>query len=120
MIIAIDTTQNDNIYLALKEGNNIISEKNIPARRKQAEVLLIEIDKLLKKNKITKKKLSKIEVANTGGSFTSLRIGVITANALGYGLGIKVQNSKLKTQNERDKFNIVEPIYKDKYKINET
>ncbi len=111
-VLLINTTQNNNINIAIKDNDNIINEKNIPARRIQAEVLLIEIDKLLKKNKINKKSLKKIKVANTGGSFTSLRIGVITANALGYGLGIKVESqNSASIKNNKTTFSVVEPIY---------
>ena len=35
-----------------------------------------------------------IIVENKGGSFTALRIGIVTANALGYALGIPVASSK--------------------------
>lgn len=121
MNIVIDTTQNHTISITLKKNGNVISEKNIPARRQQAEVLLIEINKMLKKNSANKKSLEKIEVANTGGSFTSLRIGVITANALGYGLEIPVviKNEELKIKNngnyKKNIFNIVEPVYSNNY-----
>lgn len=112
-ILAIDTTKKDTIYIALKKNVSVINEKTITARRKQAEVLLIEIDKLLKKQKLNKKNLKKIKVANNGGSFTSLRIGVITANTLGYALGIPVlimNNVKYK----KEIFNVVKPIYQEK------
>lgn len=104
MILYIDTTQGKDIEIAIKKGDEILAEKKFEADRKQAEKLLPEIDKLLKKNKIKLSDLERIEVENRGGSFTALRIGVVTANALGYALGIPVtehrtQNREHGTQN---------------------
>jgi len=110
MILYINTTDNDKVVLAIKKENKVLYEIKFGARFKQAEKLLPEIDKLLKKKKIKLKDFAKIEVENYGGSFTSLRIGVITANALGFALGIPVigtNGKNLKSQ----KLSIVKPIY---------
>jgi len=92
MILIIDTTDNEIIKLALENNKKIIDKKKIKARRKQSEKLLPGIDKLLKDNNLTWRSIKKIEVANRGGSFTSLRIGVATANALAYALGVKAES----------------------------
>ena len=57
--------------------------------------------------------MKKIKVENYGGSFTSLRIGVITANALAYALKIPVEaNSKINHKNKKfGLYSIVEPVY---------
>ena len=90
MILIIDTTDNEVIKLALAENKKVIDRMEFKARREQSEKLLPGIDKLLKKNKLNWRAVKLIKVANRGGSFTSLRIGVATANALGYALRIKV------------------------------
>ena len=94
MILYIDTILNDKILLALMtksaESFKIISSKQIMAPRQQSEKLLPSIDSLLKKNNFTSDKIEQIIVNNHGGSFTSLRIGVITANALAFALKIPV------------------------------
>ncbi|MFH0973018.1 MAG: hypothetical protein V1768_03475 [Patescibacteria group bacterium] len=87
----------------------------------QAEKLLPAIDKLLKKNKIKLSDIKKIQVENQGGSFTALRIGVVTANALGYALGIPVEGTQKlenrqqitdsRNQKSKNNFSVVEPIY---------
>ena len=71
------------------------------------------IDKLLKTQKIKLSALKKIVVASYGGSFTSLRIGVITANALAYALKIPVESEmKTKKANKRfGRYSLVEPVY---------
>ena len=117
MFLYIDTTLGHDIEIIIKKKDKIIACKKITAAYKQAEKLLPMIEKLLKQNKLTLKNLSKILVKNTGGSFTSLRIGVIIANALGYSLRIPVKGinstgekfSKLTKKN--NKFNLVKPIY---------
>jgi hypothetical protein len=103
----------------LDTAGKVIVRKIIKARYQQAEKLLPLIDSVLNsyKRKMTetgkKKKnyelparnathsvaggriknygfIAMIEVVNRGGTFTSLRIGVATANALGYALNIPV------------------------------
>ncbi len=112
MIIYINTTAQDEIQLSLSDGDNILISKKIKAPRQQSEKLLPSIEKLLLAKKIKLSQLKKIVVANFGGSFTSLRIGVITANALAYALNIPVEaESKIKKNKTFSKYSLVEPIY---------
>ncbi len=124
MLLYIDTTFNDKIEIALFSQMNkkysLLSRKEIPANRQQSEKLLPGIINLLKKNSSDFKDLKMIAVSNEGGSFTSLRIGVVTANALAYALGIKVRAAILKNKEiifkekgfiKINKHEIVEAIY---------
>lgn len=124
MILHIDTTNNDLVAIAVKDKNKLVAVKKFKSHRTQAEKLLPAIKKLLKANKLKLSNLGSIEVENSGGSFTSLRIGVVTANALGYALGIPVIGSKkfppkadqplagAKSPGGRSKkLTVVEPIY---------
>ncbi|MFH1233838.1 MAG: tRNA (adenosine(37)-N6)-threonylcarbamoyltransferase complex dimerization subunit type 1 TsaB [Patescibacteria group bacterium] len=138
MILYINTTKNNQVVIAIKDGGRQIATKKFSAPYQQAEKLLPEINKLLKIKKIKLKDLKKIEVENSGGSFTSLRIGVVTANALGYALGIPIvglsgktkvvknnaklqKYEKIKCKNKINKINnefyVVEPIYNCEPKI---
>ncbi|MBI4778884.1 hypothetical protein HY797_00330 [Candidatus Falkowbacteria bacterium] len=108
MILHIDTTQNDLIEISLKDKNKLLAVKKFKSYRDQAEKLLPAIGKLLKDNKLKLSDLESVEVENRGGSFTSLRIGVVTANALAYSLGIMVKGAG-KTGVGR--LNAVEPMY---------
>ena len=113
MTLYINTVSAEEILIALNDGEKIIVQKKISAPRRQAEKLLPAIETLLKKQKIKLSQLKKIVVANQGGSFTSLRIGVITANALAYALGIPVE-AEPQGQPTNKKFGIyslVEPLY---------
>jgi len=113
MILIIDTSDNKVIKLFLEENNKTVKKKTIIADRQQAEKLLPAIELLLKSAKADLREIEKIKVAHKGNSFTSLRIGVLTANALAYALGVRVETleiSKNKVKKLKD-FNIVIPEY---------
>lgn len=110
MILYINTIGGHDIEVALEDGNRRVAESKIKAPYKQAEKLLVQIDGLLKKNKVKLADISEIKVENKGGTFTSLRIGVALANALSYALNIPVcaaDGTKISKKN----LNIVRPIY---------
>ena len=100
MILYINTADKEKVSLALWE-EKLSSNKKVEyvevlrqdflASRAQAEKLLPAIEKILQKGRIKLKDLNKIIVADFGGSFTSLRIGIATANALAYALNIPVE-----------------------------
>jgi len=118
MILYINTTKKDLVEVGVKQNGKILALKEFPAKRAQAEVLLPAVKKMLAICKIKLSDLKEIEVENgksaltkdgtkpAGVSFTALRIGIVTANALGYALGIPV-----KSGGKALKSNIVKPIY---------
>jgi tRNA threonylcarbamoyladenosine biosynthesis protein TsaB len=122
MILYINTTENSFIEVALKNGDEVLILEKIAVDRTQAEKLLPAVESILKKKKLKLKNIKGIEVENRGGSFTSLRIGVATANALGFALGVPVVGAD---SSERQTlppppappragggiFNVVEPKY---------
>ena len=113
MTLFIDTTKNNSIQIILKRDDGSALAKNkFKAPFKQAEKLLPAIDRLLKVKKLKLSDLSGIAVENRGGSFTALRIGAVTANALAYALRIPVVaagSKKLKIKSQ--KFSVIEPLY---------
>jgi tRNA threonylcarbamoyladenosine biosynthesis protein TsaB len=113
MTLYINTISSEEIIIALYNNDKLLIEKRINAPRQQSEKLIPAIDKLLKSKKVKLIDLDKIKVENYGGSFTSLRIGVITANALAYALKIPVEaNSKINKKNKKfGSHSIVEPVY---------
>ena len=92
MELIIDTSKNQNILIELSSEGKSLAKKDFEASFTQAEKLLPEIDLLLKKINKNSKDLKKIKVANSGGSFTALRIGIVTANTLAYSLDIPVSS----------------------------
>ena len=92
--LIIDTTDRKKTTIKLKSNKRAdkITEKNVP----KSQIALILIDKILKKNKINPADLDEIEVNTGPGSLTGTRVGIAIANALGFGLGIKVNGKKSK------------------------
>lgn len=120
MILYINTADKEKIKIALRQertnsGKGVlvtVAQQEFLAARAQSEKLLPAIDKMLKKNKIKLSNLKKIIVSDSGGSFTSLRIGIATANALAYALNIPIEaedkGSKIKVSQG---IKIVKPKY---------
>lgn len=110
MILYINTASQTDIEIGLKIAGEFVFKNKLEAERAQAEKLLPAIENILKKNHFKLKDIRAIEVENSGGSFTSLRIGVATANALGLALGVPVRGTVGQSK-KVGKINIVEPIY---------
>ena len=92
--LIIDTTDRKKTRIKLQSNKRAdeITEENTP----KSQIALILIDKLLRRNKINPADLDEIEVNTGPGSFTGTRVGVTIANALGFGLDIKVNGEKSK------------------------
>lgn len=92
--LIIDTTDNKITTIKLEIGGTIdqISQQAKP----KSQTALILIDKILKRNKLSPAKIDQIEVNTGPGSFTGTRVGVAIANALGFGLDVKVNGKKSK------------------------
>jgi tRNA threonylcarbamoyladenosine biosynthesis protein TsaB len=116
MILTIDTTGNKMIALGLKKNRRIIARENINIARHFEELLVI-IDNFMNRERIEWKQIKKISVKNYGGSFSSLRIGIITANTLAYGLGIPVTGKIALKSNNEMKLDFVIPCYRQKPNI---
>jgi len=111
MILYIDTSERDKISIMVKKGEVIVCKKKFLAKFRQAEKLLVEIDKMLSLAGIKLKNIKEIKVENQGSGFTALRIGVITANALGFALGIPVSAIKGESKKNNFGFSLIEPEY---------
>jgi tRNA threonylcarbamoyl adenosine modification protein YeaZ len=83
--IIIDTTA-DKLLLIVIKGNEVYTFLSGEAKRHTATVL-VELDKLLKTANICIRDVQNIGVIVGPGSFTGIRIGVATANALSFALG---------------------------------
>lgn len=83
MLLAINTASS-NTEIALCEGNNLIAEKNWRAANNEAELLMPEIDKMLRENGKDFSSLTAVLSVRGPGSFTGLRVGVTVVNTLAY------------------------------------
>lgn len=89
MILALNTAQ-DEAELYLYEKDNRIDSFNWPAGRKLSRQLLAQIEAVLKRNRSGWDRLEGIIIFAGPGSFTGLRIGFTTANAIAYSRQIPV------------------------------
>ncbi len=110
MELYIDTSDNQNIKLSLLKEGILLCEKSEEAQYRQSEKLLPLIVSFLADNGLSKEELSSIRVNEQGEGFSSLRLGVVVANALAYGLGIEVIDSKGKNLKAGD-ISLVRPEY---------
>lgn len=72
--------------VALCEGEKVLASYEINMGMTHSEGLLPQIDQMLKRTGTEKKNIELITVSRGPGSFTGLRIGLATAEALAYGL----------------------------------
>ena len=110
MILYINTTCGNDIEVALKKGSRVVRANKIEAPYKQAEKLLPQIDRLLKESDVKLTDISGVEVENKGGTWTSLRIGVVLANTLSYALNIPIEGMSGAKISKKG-LNIVKPVY---------
>ena len=90
MILVINTADIDQVLIGLVQHNTWLVKKKFTARYRQAELLLPAIDKLLASRQQSLKQLKAVAVVSGPAPFTAVRIGVATANALAWSLGLPV------------------------------
>lgn len=100
--LLIDTSDNKKIKIGLKIDKKAFYLNSKPTALK-SQVVLILIDKLLKKHGLQIKDVTQIQVNLGPGSFTGVRVGASVANALGFSLKIPVNGKKVG--------DLVEPLY---------
>lgn len=110
MILTIDTSHGDKIELGL--NNEEKNQKTIETKFNHSEILLPSIRGLLSEVGLGLSDLTGISVYSQGDSFTSLRLGVVAANALAFALGIPVEAVDSKDNKIcHDYINLVKPEY---------
>jgi tRNA threonylcarbamoyl adenosine modification protein YeaZ len=124
MILFINTSEAEQATLMLDDGRRVM-EHSFATGFNRTDTLLKHINIFLTKRKIKAKDLKRIVVVTGPGPFTSLRIGVVVANTLGYALNIKVAGIKATEFKSNDmlvkkgkvrlaklrSFQIIEPFY---------
>ena len=79
-----------NTYLSvgLVKNNEIIAKTSYPCFQRQSEYMAYEIDRLLKKTKVSIKKLDGVVTSIGPGSYTGIRIALTIAKVMCYALKI--------------------------------
>jgi tRNA threonylcarbamoyladenosine biosynthesis protein TsaB len=108
MILLIDTSQHEFTLVALIRSDGCLIRKKILKQEfQQSERLLPMIDDVLRKAKTRLTSLTGVAVVSGPGGFTSLRVGISTANALAFGLGIPVVGLSAKGLSNSESFAIL-------------
>lgn len=90
MILYIDTSER-NFELRLYDKDGQLVDKFVStSEANHSEELIKNIDALIEDNSISKADISKIVIVSGPGSYTGLRVGVATANAMAYALNIPI------------------------------
>ena len=95
MVLSIDTADSQETKVLLKDQKGKNLDSLVSQRRYGSQVLISQIEKILKRNKISFDNLTGIEINEGPGSFTGLRVGTSCANALGHFLQIPVNGQKV-------------------------
>lgn len=89
MILLLDTAART-ARIGLAENDTMVAEDAWEGGQTLSKELLRRIEKLLASRGSSLADIRAIRVHAGPGGFTSLRIGVVTANVLGYALGVPV------------------------------
>lgn len=97
-ILIINTAINHYLGVAILKNKELLARSWRKVQYKQSESLLAFIDTVLVKNGLRKEDLSGIVVVAGPGSFTAVRIGVLTANTWGLLLDLPVISYEIKNK----------------------
>jgi tRNA threonylcarbamoyladenosine biosynthesis protein TsaB len=81
-------SSNQNLSVGLAEKGKLIDEISYDAWQTQSELMIAEIDKLLKKHHATRKDLEAVVVSKGPGSYTGVRIALTIAKTVSFALTI--------------------------------
>ncbi len=114
MKLYINSIKNNSTEIEIKliEAEGVVKEESQPAQYEQSEKLLPLIEQVINQSGRAVSEIKEIEVENKGGTFTSVRIGIVVANALGYAWGVPVVGTDSPGQEKQvNGLSIVQPVY---------
>ena len=83
-------SSNKFLSVGLAKDGKVVDKISYEAWQRQSEMMVTEVDNILKRNKIDKKDLDTVIVGVGPGSYTGVRIGVTIAKTIAYALKIKL------------------------------
>ncbi|MFE6051976.1 tRNA (adenosine(37)-N6)-threonylcarbamoyltransferase complex dimerization subunit type 1 TsaB [Kitasatospora sp. NPDC056446] len=89
LLLAFDTAT-PAVTAAVHDGTAVLAETHQVDARRHGELLLPAIDRVLRTAGVDKNRLTGIAVGVGPGPYTGLRVGLVTAAALGHALGLPV------------------------------
>lgn len=81
-----------NIFLSvgLSKDGKVVDKICYEAWQRQSEMMVTEVDNILKRNNVAKEEVDAVVVGMGPGSYTGVRIGVTIAKTIAYSLKIKI------------------------------
>lgn len=89
IILGLNTATNLS-QIAIVKNHEVLAEDSWKSEQNEAETLLPNIKKLLKKAQLDWKNIDKIAVIKGPGPFTALRVSIAVANGIAYALNIPI------------------------------
>lgn len=89
MYLLLDSS-NKYLSVGLSDKTKVVDKIFYEAWQRQSEVMVSEIDNILKRNNLTKEDLEGIVVGIGPGSYTGVRIAITIAKTIAYALKIRV------------------------------
>jgi tRNA threonylcarbamoyladenosine biosynthesis protein TsaB len=86
MVSVLIDCSNVNLAVGLAKDHVIIAKSEHEAWQQQSELLVAELDKLLKKTHLTRADLNEVVVSKGPGSYTGVRIALSVAKVLSFAL----------------------------------
>lgn len=93
-LLFIDTSTNNSV-IAVLNSDKVLDKVVWDSSGELSNSLLVKVDELLKKLNINLSDISSIAVNLGPGSYTGLRIGISTANAISWSRKIPIRSAKL-------------------------
>lgn len=90
MIALLLDSSNKNLSVALSQDGNVLRSREYDAWQQQSELMIPEIDNILKEENLSTKDINAIVVAIGPGSYTGVRIAVTIAKIMGFLLNVNV------------------------------
>ncbi len=78
------------LSVGLAKDGKVVDKISYEAWQRQSEMMVTEVDNILKRNNLTNKDLDGVVVGVGPGSYTGVRIGVTIAKTIAYALKIKL------------------------------
>jgi tRNA threonylcarbamoyladenosine biosynthesis protein TsaB len=88
MLSVLIDCSNVNLSIGLAKDHKVIAKKAYEAWQQQSELLVAELDKMFKANKIDRKDISEVIVSKGPGSYTGVRIALSVAKVLSFALNV--------------------------------
>ena len=90
MISLLLDSANRDLNIGLSQDDKIIDRISYTAWQRQSELMVKEIDVLLKRNNLSAKDIDEVVVTIGPGSYTGIRIALTIAKTLAFALNIKI------------------------------